>query len=156
MSSQSCSSTSNSGQSCPTFHMECLAKLCRICGVILKGYSYKVKSHSSPLNMAFNLNVEIDQPFVHPERVCNTCYSSVQNYIKRGSKLNIEVFLWNVHCGKGCKTCVRAIEKGRGGRPRKKKAPGRAKMGEVSKSRSDRKRPLKLNASKPKVLVDIH
>ena len=152
MSSQSCSSsTFNSGQSCPTFHVECLAKLCRICGVISKGYSYDVKSDSSPINMAFNLNVEINQPFVDLERVCNTWYSTVHNYIKRGSKPNIDGLLWNVHSGKGCQTCVRAVGKGRGGRPSKKKAPGRAKMGEVPKSSSEYTVSdlLKLDASKP-------
>ena len=94
------------------------------------------------------MNVEIGQPSVHLERVC---YSSVQNYIKRGSKPNIDVLLWNVHSGKGCQTCVRAVEKGRGGRPSKKKAPGRAKMGEVPKSPSEYTVSdlLKLDASKP-------
>ena len=51
---------------------------------------------------------------------------------------------------------MRAVEKGRGGRLSKKKAPGRAKMGEVPKSPSEYTVSdlLKLNASKP-IPLDI-
>ena len=71
--------------------------------------------------------------------------------MKRGSKPNIGVLLWDVRSGKGCQNCVRAVEKGRGGPPSKLKTPGRAKMGEVPKSPSEYTVSdlLKLDASKP-------
>ena len=80
------------------------------------------------LNDAFDLNVECDDVFVHPSKFCNTCYSNINNYLKRGKRPTIKVFTRCDHNNE-CGTCKRGSSKslaggGGGGRPAKRKAPG--------------------------------
>lgn len=97
MQSSSSSSSAANSSSCSAFHVDQLAKLCRICARVLTGYSYFVKDHVSKLNDTFQIKCEDDEQYIHPSKFCNTCYLTVQNCTKRGCKANVEVFTWTVH-----------------------------------------------------------
>ena len=82
--------------SCPDFHAERLEKLCRICAakLISHGHSYPVNKYLADLQTVFGVDAGKDIISIHPEKFCNSCYSSISNFKKRGKRPSTEIFQW--------------------------------------------------------------
>ena len=91
--------------------------LCRICAakLISHGHSHPVNKHLADLQTVFGVDAGKDIISIHPEKFCNSCYSSIS---KRPST---EIFQWIDSCGgKDCSIYQLVMVKS-SGRPAGKK-----------------------------------
>jgi len=101
-------------------HIQNLANLCRICGNRLKKLketyqtTYSCKDHREFLEKNFQINIEKDDPTIHPPRFCNLCYRTHTR----------ERFYWEIHTDENCSTCGKEQKAKKGGRPKKSKRGG--------------------------------
>ena len=108
--------TPNPGQ---VEHNQTLERLCRICaGFLTKFNDPYDTSHSCTEKMEFltqnyGINVEKDDPEIHPARFCHLCYLSL-------TRIQRPVF-WHIHTESGCVTCSFIEKKKKGGRSKKLK-----------------------------------
>ena len=62
------------------------------------------------------------QVYIHPEKICNVCYSSLNNYKKGEKGLQLRPFAGLITVKAGCPNMShRGSAKSKGGRPAKKK-----------------------------------
>ena len=114
-------------------HQHNLEKLCRVCGKILSEKdSYNIKRDLKTIQDCFRSNFILDNPEIHPQILCNVCYSSMIKVSSRGSVHSIEPILWKPHSNGECFTCLRVKQKSKGGRPSKNR-------GSVGRSRNPTK-----------------
>ena len=101
-------------------HIQNLANLCRVCGNRLKKLketyqtTYSCKDHREFLEKNFQINIEKDDPIIHPPRFCNLCYHTHKR----------ERFYWEIHTDENCSTCGKEEKAKNGGRPKKLKRGG--------------------------------
>ena len=115
-------------------HVQILANLCRICGNRLKKLketyqtSYECEEFSEFLAKNFQIDVNKDNPAIHPPRFCHTCYRS---HLR-------ERMFWEIHTDENCSTCEKDQKIKKGGRPKKPKKGGKrvGKLTVVSESSS--------------------
>lgn len=109
-------------------HIDCLKKLCRVCGDILttQRVTYKCQQKRDLL-LAVNINISEDNTEIHPPTFCNRCYSTLK-HIKdnRVHASRLKIIQWTNHSShtEACETCTRYNEKCKGGRKSKTKKGG--------------------------------
>ena len=69
----------------------------------------------------FFLPVKNDNTDIHPQKICQKCYSTLTN---RATTSNITIKEWTPHSD-NCLTCASVEKNKKGGRPTKKRRPGR-------------------------------
>ena len=89
------------------FHKGELHNHCRVCARplhkerVTHACTYKSDSKNYPdiLQKWFNIKVDDDNPNVHPQRFCNTCYTAMQNYGKatKPTYPSLIPFNWSAH-----------------------------------------------------------
>jgi len=109
------------------YHQNQLAKYCRVCGKVVKGYAYSVNSEHSNLLAVAGIDTSQDNKDVHPNTFCNSCYLTLRQLQAADSSGNIREtalrpFQWVPHHD-GCTTCKHFALSQRGGRPRKHRMP---------------------------------
>ena len=113
-------------------HSKVLDGLCRLCACVIGGYKKIVTECAEDIGKSFKINVYDDNEEVHPKFICRTCYSALLNIKKRGIHSSQVVATWKPH-NESCEVCLKCNVKSVGGRPKKKKSPGRpAKIVSVS------------------------
>ena len=118
-----------------TDHRLALNILCRIGGARLsksrQTTTYPVHGNAEGIKKAFGIDVDSDEPDVHPRNFCSTCHKTVlralssKTYVRCGGGCGapIEWLPHGQNCEKqsGCKTCDLADQSKIGGRPVKKR-----------------------------------
>lgn len=105
-------------------HATSLSKLCRICGLILTKYAYKVAGLSESIKSSHFIDVTQDNPALHPDKICQKCHLTLKNIRDRGSTPCHGNVVWEPHSDTQCKTCNHKRKVFLGGRPVKKKNLG--------------------------------
>lgn len=105
-------------------HHSYLAKLCRICGFLLKKDKFLVSKHNERLTKVFLENLKEDNPNKDPTHFCLKCYSKVKNIEERGSYSDSKLKSWSVHSTQ-CEVCTSVPSLLRGGRKKKVNNAGR-------------------------------
>lgn len=105
-------------------HEACLRQLCRICGVRFgrDDRRYACSEYKTRISQVYsNVNVENDDPLVHPSDFCIGCYVAMSKCEKsRGALETVaQPTQWQVH-SEYCPTCSSCIKQRKGGRPSKK------------------------------------
>lgn len=108
------------------FHLACLEKTCRVCGVYQgeKCTEYKYNLNDNDLGnkvlQVFGVDVGNDDPNIHPTKLCNNCYAKCMKG-QRDPAYNtiMEAFNWKKHEDHYCCTCEKFHKDQRGGRKRK-------------------------------------
>ena len=106
-------------------HHSNLHKLCRICGDPLRAggrNSYRTKNSQSILKTAFGVDVDHDDPHVHPESYCHRCRGVTYHAAKKGElfRHHREVFQLSEHSQGQCSICTHMTEVLKVGRKQKK------------------------------------
>ncbi|XP_032229451.1 uncharacterized protein LOC116613006 [Nematostella vectensis] len=102
-------------------HFEILKGLCRVCGKRLKkakslyAQSFACGSFKTLLEVKFGINVEKDDPYIHPMRFCKLC---------RLATTDKAPIIWEIHREEDCPTCALEEQIQKGGRPKKAKRGG--------------------------------
>ena len=126
------------------FHKNCLSNLCRICAkrvrtkqeIIKKVYPRITKGIKDEIYVFFGIDIENDEPDIHPNVICMSCYNKVkhnQNVDDLEKKHNLGVKektdgytnLWKTHKRHNCQVCVLYTEQSKPGRQKKIKNNGR-------------------------------
>ena len=108
--------TPNPGQ---VEHNQTLERLCRICAGFLTKFndpydtSYSCTEKMEFLTQNYGINVEKDDPKIHPARFCHLCYLSP-------TRIQRPVF-WHIHTESDCVTCSFIEKKKKGSKPKKLK-----------------------------------
>lgn len=94
------------------WHVQQLAKYCRVCGQRLekakrRSSTYSCINKKEELQLTFGVTVENDSYTVHPSRFCASCYlktKRTRESIEKGEPYNpdISVFLWTPHSDSTC------------------------------------------------------
>ena len=107
-------------------HVELLKTLCRVCGNKLSkakvkyGYSYNCQNFQQLFaNSGLNLNIEKEDPAIHPPSFCHQCYCVMVN-----GKRPLEPVFWEIHNDENCSTCKRFEQSKKAGRPKKARRGG--------------------------------
>ena len=107
-------------------HFTTLDRFCRTCGKVMTSrVVYKVQEYVTRLSNTFNNLFQTEDPSIHPESFCNTCYTFMLNIEKRGSTEKIPTYEWLPHINNNCPTCQHMCNTSKGGRPKKKAIKGR-------------------------------
>ena len=96
-------------------HTEDLQKLCWICCQFLGKGSYYKEKHQENIKDIFLINIKIDNPSIHPDKICQKCYCVMSSAIKWKSTITTAVFKnWTEHNVQQCHICdrIRFLQKG--------------------------------------------
>ena len=87
------------------FHTEDIDKLCRTC---FGGKKITIKKTiNTKLKKIYSININSDNPHIHPINVCHNCYYAMSTAIKREGTISTSPFNnWTQHTGK-CEICER-------------------------------------------------
>ena len=89
------------------FHTEDIDKLCRICRQFLGKENYNKENHKQKIENIYFININSDNPQIHPKKICLKCYSVMSTAIKRQSTISTSPFNnWTQHAEK-CEICER-------------------------------------------------
>ena len=105
------------------YHTESLKKRCRVCASILPPHKYAYSCHGTKkkvLLRKLGINVENDEPHIHPDRFCQSCHTKAGQH-SEAVRSTLEVFVWTAHVdpSSSCKVCCFLKKKSTGGRPKK-------------------------------------
>ena len=119
-------------------HKKNLQELCRVCTKRLGRVSYdcrptpaigkgkdKYISYAQLLTDLLHLEVESDDPNIHPPKFCNSCYLAMQRMRKsldegKVYRTSLVGHVWSVHSNDVCETCDTVNKRKVGGRPKRK------------------------------------
>ena len=96
------------------FHTEDIDKLCRICCQFLGKENYNKENHKHKIEKMYFININSDNPLLHPKKICQKCYSAMSTAIKRKGTTSTSPFNnWTQHTEK-CEICqrVQLLQKG--------------------------------------------
>ena len=88
-----------------------LAKFCRVCGGRLEKAKSRAPTHDcikhQELMATFSLDVAMDNPAIHPQHFCNSCYAaSTRREVAAAKgvpfKHSIQIYEWKEHTEGGC------------------------------------------------------
>ena len=94
--------------------------------VLLNGYKYEVSKHLDVLQKIFVVDFTKDVADVHPPYICLKCYACIGHFTLKDVLPTKTVSTWYKHT-RECSSCLLRIKKSKGGRPAKRKSPGRSK-----------------------------
>lgn len=93
-------------------HLAALASVCRIggqkfelCAISTK---YGARKYSEAMKQLFNINVDEDDPEIHPPFVCHKCMHALQRCTEGGSYSGggcAPLMIWSPHHDKTCLVC---------------------------------------------------
>ena len=87
------------------FHTKDIDKLCRICCQFLGKENYNKQNHKQKIEKIYLININSDNPQIHPKKICHKCYSVMSTAIKRQSTISTSPFNnWTQHAEK-CEIC---------------------------------------------------
>ena len=104
-----------------------------MCGEALNrsACSYPTSKSQSILQRAFGLEIENDDPQIHPPRYCHRCRGVTYHTLKKGPlyRHRRQIFKWTKHAEKECEVCshIKAQQHPKGGRKKKEVIAGRPK-----------------------------
>ena len=99
-----------------------------VCGSILKDrVIFEVNKCTERLNAAFETSFSEDLALTHPPDFCNSCYVTLTNIEEKRIKTSMTPILWDKQTSEECTSCSIYARKAKGGRPKKRKSPGRPK-----------------------------
>ena len=108
------------------FHQLELARHCRVCGKSVSTggtYTHTCTNAGDTLKSGLGINVDNDNPSIHPPSVCHTCYTKARQYastsVEVQSSLCIQV--WTPHSDENCSVCDLFTRQQKGGRPKKER-----------------------------------
>ena len=104
-------------------HQINLAKLCRVCGLILPERTFLVKENINLIKESYYLDVSGDNDCIHPPKICLKCHTTARNIAHRSTTTQIISKQWVPHKNE-CPVCNRVKSLSKGGRPPKKKSLG--------------------------------
>ena len=107
------------------YHTSSLKKHCLVCASILppQKYAYSCQGTKKKLLLSkLGINVENDEPHIHPNKFWQTCHTKAGQYSEAVCS-TLEVFEWTAHVdlSSSCKVCCFFFKKSTGGRPKKTK-----------------------------------
>ena len=115
-----------------SFHQNELQKFCRVCGKLVSRNRviFSCEQHKDIISKAFGVLVCEDKPEIHPTSLCHSCYNVLMRWKKatesgRQYQPSVEVFSWKAHSQDQCTICQHFNSTSIGGRPKKKRNPGR-------------------------------
>ena len=89
------------------FHTKDIDKLCRTCCQFLGKENYNKENHKHKIEKIYFININSDNPQIHPKKVCHKYYSAMSTAIKREGTISTSPFNnWTQHTGK-CEICER-------------------------------------------------
>ena len=103
------------------FHRRELSRRCRICGRKLSSVSMLVSKFANQLLVAFGVDIRADNPAVHPERMCGSCYTFTKRTAAQETssgkprETSIVPAEWCVCSGDSCKLCEKWHGEEKGG-----------------------------------------
>ena len=106
-------------------HLTHLTKLCRLCGQMLSKHptSYRVGDYY--LLISQFVSVQDDEPDIHPKQFCKACYTGMKSPRNKW----VPTAIWAPHRrNQNCTVCTTSTKMSVGGRPSKKKSPGRPRI----------------------------
>ena len=120
-------------------HKHALSKLCRFCGcrLLSSGYSYIISNHQHLWENS-EFNFDNDDIVIHPQAFCHKCYCKLLNanrrqQIKEWRPKNDWLQHRRILGPEACTTCTMVLPS-KGGRPPKRKSPGRPPLPSISVS----------------------
>ena len=113
-------------------HSECMKRLCRVCGNLLKSagrVSYPAHKSASLLLGTFGTDVTEDDPCVQPSEYCHRCRNAIQRHTAKGEtyKHTVSVFSWFVH-GESCPVSLHLEDLRRGEGRKRERERGKEKV----------------------------
>ena len=103
------------------FHINELSKHCRICGGRLQKAKSKTTAPTHPCDSSsrdcllstFSVDIDTDDPHIHPARFCNRCWAATRKHriaVEDGKEYHCSIspFLWEEHSSQ-CKVNYRHV-----------------------------------------------
>ena len=76
-----------SRQNLESIHQQKLSRVGRICGNLLGKDSLETEGKIDRIYKAFGINTFEDSQYVHPQKMCMKCYTTLRNSENRGNKV---------------------------------------------------------------------
>ena len=108
-------------------HTAALTKLCRFCGLFLTKDHFNFPSceeTNEKILECFYIDVGIDIEIIHPQKMCQKCYSTLKNISQRNTTTPHYIIQWTKHSNTNCFACSQVEKLKKGGRPKKRKRQG--------------------------------
>ena len=113
-------------------HNRALGNLCRVCGKLVMPKSAKVKhlcsGYTSQLMKVFSVDIQRDDPDVHPTHFCHPCQLVIHKCLTVGKEYRHKTTSfgdWCEHIEGSCSVCDHYTRLLQGGRPHKRVCTGR-------------------------------
>ncbi|XP_047129927.1 uncharacterized protein LOC105845473 isoform X1 [Hydra vulgaris] len=110
-------------------HATKLNLICRICKEDIIKDPVDINKYSERIENSYYINTSIDNKKIHPQKMCNRCYTNLRN-IEKGSSSSIKPVDWPLPCAGNCSCFPKVV-----GRKVKKCKPGRPCVMEQKKQR---------------------
>nr|XP_047133997.1 uncharacterized protein LOC124812047 isoform X3 [Hydra vulgaris] len=110
-------------------HATKLNLICRICREDIIKDPVDINKYSERIENSYYINTSIDNKKIHPQKMCNKCYTNLRN-IEKGSSSSIKPVDWPLPCAGNCSCFPKVV-----GRKVKKCKPGRPCVMEQNQKR---------------------
>ena len=92
------------------YHVDCLRRLCRVCGSLLysskKAVFYNSVSKKVELMKVYKIDLSADNDDIHSKNICNTCNRRTTHHlVEQSYNSSLVPFTWSEHSVEDCEIC---------------------------------------------------